>query len=287
VRAADGEHEQHGVQPDKGRGPARGVPEPPRGARRQRDRREARDDGERLECPQPAGQTEWRRRIAEQREQRAIWGVLIRPADEREGFVARRLCGDVRVRVEPVQRAEPGKADVAKDVLREQRRSEQQDHVRGDDRRGDRPEWERLRGEQHERIARAHDQHQRLESPRAEAHAETLERAREPARPAARAGGHVLRRFAGDAGARQEHGHDDAEQPEQTERADRAGRALGPPLRGVAVASAQRFAGLNRRARRGRGDRHRLIVTSTRRQACGRKCRIPSQARVTLAGPRR
>jgi hypothetical protein len=41
---------------------------------------------------------------------------------------------------------------------------------------------------------------------------------------------------------------------------------------------------VDRRARRGRGDRHRLIVTSSRRQACGGKCRIPSQARVTLAG---
>jgi hypothetical protein len=193
----------------------------------------------------------------------------------------------VRVRVETVQRTEPGEADVAEDVLREQRRPEQQDHVRREDRRSDRPERQRLRSQQHERIARAHDQRQRLESSRAEAHAESLERAGEPARPAARARGHVLRRFSGCTGARQEDGDDDTEQPEQPERANESRRALRGALPSVAAAlPAQGPGSMNWRARRGRGDRHRLIVTSTRRQACGRKCRIPSQARVTLAGPR-
>jgi hypothetical protein len=105
VRAADREHEQHRVQPDKCSRPARGVPEPARSARRQRDRGEARGDGERLERPQAARQAERRRRVAEQREQRPIRGVLIGPADEREDFVARCLSGDVCVRVETVQRA--------------------------------------------------------------------------------------------------------------------------------------------------------------------------------------
>jgi hypothetical protein len=284
VRAADGEHEQHRVQPDKCSRPACGVPEPHRSARRQRDRGEAREDRERLECPQRARQAEWRRRVAEEREQRAIRRALVGPADKREDFVARRLRGDVRVGVETVQRAEPGKADVAKDVLRKQRRSEQEDHVGREDRRGDRPERQRPGGEQHERVARAHDQRQRLKPPRAEADAEALEWAREPARPATRARGNVLRRFAGDAGARQEEGYDHAEQSEQSQRTDRRNRALRRARRCVATASARRSAGLNRRTRRGRGDRHRLIVTSTRGQACGGKCRIPSQARVTLAG---
>ena len=67
-----------------------------------------------------------------------------------------------------------------------------------------------------------------------------------------------------------------------------ASAASGPTI-GVAEFTNQTAAswgrgGVNRRARRGRGDRHRLIVTSSRRQACGGKCRIPSQARVTLAG---
>jgi hypothetical protein len=164
VRAADCEHEQHRVQPDERRCPARRVPEPARGPRHQRDGGQARDDGERLECPQRAGQPERRRRVAEQGEQRAVRRVLIRPADEREDFVAGCLRRDVRVGVEPVERPEPGEADVAEDVLGERRRPEQQDRVRGEDRREDRPERQRPRAEQHERVARAHDQRQRLKA---------------------------------------------------------------------------------------------------------------------------
>jgi hypothetical protein len=96
---ADREHEQHGVQPDEHRGPTCGASESPRGPRCQGDRSEARDEGEHLERPQPAGQTERCRRVAEQCEQRTVRRVLIRPAYEREDFVAGYLCGDVRVRV--------------------------------------------------------------------------------------------------------------------------------------------------------------------------------------------
>jgi hypothetical protein len=275
VCAADGRQEQHRVQPDERRGPARRVPEPAPRARDERDSAEARDDGERLERPQRTGQAERRRRVADQREQRAVRRVLVRPADEREDFVAGGLGGDVRVRVETVQRAEAGERYVAEDVLREQGRPEQQDQMCGEDRSGDRAQRQRPRAEQHECVARAHDQHQRLEAARAEAHAEALERAREPAGPAARARGYVLRRFAGSGGARQEDGDDDAEQAEQPERADEPGRALGRAAPGDAASvSAERVGGMDRRTRRGRGDRHRLIVTSSRRQACGRKCRI-------------
>jgi hypothetical protein len=117
VRAADGEHEQDRVQPDESRRPARRVPEPSGRARDQRDGREARDDRDRLERPQAAGEAERCCRVAEQREQRAVWRVLIRPADEREDFVAGGLRGHVRVRVEAVQRAEPREGRVTEDVL--------------------------------------------------------------------------------------------------------------------------------------------------------------------------
>jgi hypothetical protein len=285
VRAADREHEQHRVQPDERRRPTRRVPEPPCCARDKRDRGEARDGGQRLERPQRAGQAERRRRVAEQGEQRAVGGVLIGPADKREHFVAGGLRSDVRVWVETVQRAEPGEADVAEDVLGEQRRPEQQDHVRGEDRGGDRAERQRPRAEQHERVARAHDQRQRLEPAGAEAHAEALERTGEPARPPARVRGHVLRGFAGGAGARQEDGDEDADQPDRPERAEEPRWPLGRSRQGLAAGlPARGGGGVDRRARRGRGDRHRLIVTSSRKQACGGKCRIPSQARVTLAG---
>jgi hypothetical protein len=72
VRSADGEHEQHGVQPDERHGRAPRVTEAPGGAPDERDRPEARGDGERLERPQPAGEPERRSRVAQEREQRAV-----------------------------------------------------------------------------------------------------------------------------------------------------------------------------------------------------------------------
>jgi hypothetical protein len=117
VCTADREHKQHRVQPDECCRPARRVPEPSGCSCDQRDGGEARGDSDCLERPQAAGQAERRRRVAEQREQRAVRRVLIRPADEREDFVAGGLRGHVRVWVEAVQRAEPREADVAEDVL--------------------------------------------------------------------------------------------------------------------------------------------------------------------------
>jgi hypothetical protein len=117
VRPADREHEQDRVQPDECRRPASRVPEPSGRTRDQRDGGEARDDRDRLERPQAAGQAERCCRVAQQREQRTVRRVLVRPADEREDFVAGGLRGYVCVRVEAVQRAEPGEADVAEDVL--------------------------------------------------------------------------------------------------------------------------------------------------------------------------
>ena len=282
VRAADREHEQHRVEPDERARPAPRMAEPARGESDQRDRAETARDRDRLERPQRAADAERHGRVAEQREQRAVRRVLVRPAEEREHFVAGRLCGDVRVRVEPMQRAHPREADVAEHVLREQRRPEQQDHVRRRDRGGDRGEWERAREQQHEHVARAHDERQRLKAAGAERQVQPFERARQPRRPAAAARRHVLRRFAGCAGARQEDGDDHAEQPEQ---AERTRRARGPRLvrRARAAARTPRSGGdSDRRFGQGRGL-HQLIVTASREQASGWKGRIPSHARVTLA----
>ncbi len=118
--------------------------------------------------------------------------MLVRPTEEGEDFVARGLCGDVRVRIEAVQRAESREADVAEHVLGDQRRSEQEDCVGRHDGRRDRAQAERARGEQHEQVARAHDQAERLKAARADAQAETFERPSQPADPAAAARGHVL-----------------------------------------------------------------------------------------------
>jgi len=164
VSAADGEHEQHRVQPDERDRPAPRHADPLGRAPDQRDRAEARDHGERLERQQRAADAERHGRVAEQREQRAVRRVLVRPAEEREHFVARCLRGDVRVRVEAMQRAEAGKADVAEDVLGDQRRPEQQAHVREHDRDPQRAQRHRPRAQQNRDVARRHHQRQRLKA---------------------------------------------------------------------------------------------------------------------------
>ena len=259
VGAADGEHEQHRVQADEGRRPAPRLPETTGGTRDQRDGAEAGEHGQGLERPQPARDAERHEGVADQREQGAVGRVLVGPTEESEDFVARGLRGDVRVGVQAVQGTEPREADVAEDVLRDQRGSEQQDHVGGEDRRPDRAERKRAGGEEHAQVAGAHDQAERLKAARADAHAEPFERAGQPPDPAAAARGHVLRRLAGSARGRQEGRHDD---PEQAERPERPPPALRAAMCGLCAAARRVARGLARRAGRCRSDRHRLIVTA-------------------------
>lgn len=192
----------------------------------------------------------------------------------------------MRVRVETVQCAHAGKADIAEHVLGDQRRPQQQDRVCRDDREHERAHRQCTRAREHEQIARAHDQRQRLKAPGVEAHVQTRQRACQPRRPAATACRYVLRRFAGCSSAREEYRRNDAEQAEQPECAGRA-RVLAPhAVTASRSSSVERTPGASRRARRGRGGLHRLIVTSSRREAYGGKCRIPAYAHVTLAGGR-
>jgi hypothetical protein len=243
VRAAHGEHEQHGIEPDEGRRPAPRLSEAPRGHRDEHNGAEAREHGERLERPQPTGQAERHEGVADQREQRSVGGVLVGPAEEREDFVARRLRGDVRVGVEAVQRAEPGEADVAEHVLGDQRRPEQEDRVGRHHGRRDRAQAERARRQQHEQVARAHDQAERLKAARADAHAEPFQRPGQPADPAAAARGDVLRRFPRRAGRRQEGARDDAEQPEQSQCPQQPGAWRRRAARGGPTAAWERWRG--------------------------------------------
>ena len=77
--------------------------------------------------------------------------------------------GDVGVGVEAVQSAQAGEGQVAEHVLGDQRRSQQQDQVREHDRRRPARAGGSARAQrQHEQVARAHDQHQRLEAAAAE-----------------------------------------------------------------------------------------------------------------------
>jgi len=263
VRAADRQHEQHRVEPDECRRPSARLPEPARRARDERDRAEAGGNRHGFERPQAAGQAERRSRVAGQREQRPVGRVLVGPAEEIQHFVARRLRGHVRVRVQAVQRAQPGEAEIPEHVLGDQRRPEQQQGVGGDDRRDDRAHRQRARKRQHEQVARAHDQRQRLKAAPAERHAQALQRPGHPAGPAAAAPRHVLRRFAGGARHRQEDRHDDAQQADQAERARRRGGTAGGWVVRGPDAGLRAASGLGRRAGQGRSGRHRLIVTSS------------------------
>jgi hypothetical protein len=117
VRPANREHQQHRVQADERGRPARRVAKAPGRARHQRHRAEARDDRQRLERPQPARQPQRGDRVAHQREQRPVRGVQKRPADEVIGGVGGRFGGNVRVRVQSVQRPQTRERQIAEHVL--------------------------------------------------------------------------------------------------------------------------------------------------------------------------
>jgi hypothetical protein len=224
VRATDGQLEQHGVQAHEGHRPTRRLTEAVGRPRDQRHRSEARGDRQRLERPQPASERQRGGRIAREGEHRAVWRVLEGPADEREDRVGRRFGGDVRVGVQAVQGTHTGEAQVAEHVLRDQRRPEQQDRVRGDDCSDDRARGQRSCGQQHRQVARAHQQHRRLEAVAADADAQALQRAGHPVRPAAAAPGDVGGGSRGGAGRHEEDRRDDAEQAERAQRTQSAGR---------------------------------------------------------------
>ena len=218
VCAADRQHQQHRVQAHERRRPARRVAQARGRARDQRDRAEARDDRQRLERPQAAREAKRHQRVAEEREQRPVGGVLELPVDEPQHRVGGRFGGEVGVRVEAVQDAHACEREVAEDILGDQRRPQQQDRVGEHDRAGQRRRRQPPRDEQHEQVARAHDQHQRLEAAAGEAHAEPVQRTRQPRGPAAAARGDVLAGRRGGAGAHEKDARHDAAQPQRAER---------------------------------------------------------------------
>jgi hypothetical protein len=227
VGAADRVDEQHGVETDERGGPGRGVTEALGRARDQRDSGEARGDRDRFERPQPAGEPERGGRVARERERWTVGGVLKRPADEPVGAVGGRFRGDVRVRVEPVQGPDAGEREVAEHVLGDQRRPEQQRDVGEDDRRREDADREQAREPEHEQVARAHQQHQRLEAGARKPDAETPQRPRQPVGPAADAGRDVLRRAPSSTGREQERAREDAEQAERPKRTRERRSAAG------------------------------------------------------------
>ncbi len=192
VRAAHSQLEQHRVQADERGCPARRAAQPAGGPRDHRNGAEAGEHGDRLEGPQPPGDPERRRRVAREREQGPVRGMLEGPSDERKDRIGRRFGGDVGVGVQAVQRSHASEVQVAEHILRDQRRAQEQDHVRRHDRRHDRSQRQRPRRQQDRQVARAHDQRQGLKAGARDAHAEAFQGSRHPARPAAAARRNVL-----------------------------------------------------------------------------------------------
>ncbi len=224
VGPADRQLEQHGVQAHERHRPLPLAPQCVGGVADQRDRPQARERGDRLQRPQAAGQAERRERVAAEREQGAVGGVLEGPPHEREDRVPGRFGRDVRVGVQAVQGPEAGVAEVSEHVLGDERRPEQQDDVGGQDGRHQRPRRQRPGAYEHDQVAGAHDQVQGLEAVAAERGGEPAERPRQPRRPAPGAGGDVLGGCTGRAGAQQQHAREDSQQPD---RAQHPGRARG------------------------------------------------------------
>ena len=255
VGAADGEDEQHRVQSEEHGGERRRAAAALGRPRCQPHRKEAADGRQRFQRPQRAGQPERRRRVADEREQRAVRRMLERPADEAEDGVRGDLRRKVRVGVEPVQRSHPGERDVAEDVLGDQRRAEGQDHVCGDDRRGDPADRKRAGACQRQQVGAADDQHQRLETGAAELRAGPGQRAGQPTRPAAAVRRDIARRCL--CGVEHEH-EDRPHQREQRDRPRQPGEG-GQPVRG---GRAHRSRALRGCGRRWPGHLHVPILTA-------------------------
>ncbi len=224
VGAAHREHQQHRVQPHERSRPARGVAGAVGRRRDQGHGAETAGDRHALEDPQRTGDPERDGRVAREREQRTVGRMLEGPSHERVDRVGGGFGGDVGVWVQPVQRAHSREAQVAEDVLGDQRRPEEQDQVREHDGGGERRHRQGSRRHEHEHVARAHDQHQRLEAVPAEGRPQALKRPGQPARPPALAGGHEFRRFRRRVGAEQEDRGEHPEQPDGAQRAEHAAR---------------------------------------------------------------
>jgi hypothetical protein len=185
--------------------------------------------------------------------------MLEGPSHEREDRIGRCFGGDVRVGVQAVQRPHAGEVQVAEDILGDQRRAEEQGHVRRHDRHHDRAQRQRPSGQQDCQVARAHDQRQCLKAAARDAHTEAFQRPCHPARPAAAARRNVLRGPARGAGREKEDRRYDAEQPQRAQGAQRARAIAEATARGECVG---RIWSDSDAVRWARGE-HRLIVAST------------------------
>ena len=174
VRAADGKLQKHRIQADEhGRHLGR-VSHLACSARRQGNRRKAARDSKQLKGPKAAAEPERSKRIGAEREQGPVGGMLKRPTNERKDGVGWSFRRDVGVGIQSVQHAQASKLEVAKDVLRDERWTEQQQQVGRQDRKYDRLARQDACGEQRGNVAGAHQKRQHLEAGGADATLESV-----------------------------------------------------------------------------------------------------------------
>ena len=176
VRAADRQHQKHGVQAEEGQSERARAAEAPGGGGGEPDRPEAGECRHGLQRPQAAGRPERRGGVAGKREQRSVGRMLEGPADEAEHRVARGFRREMGVGVQAVQRAHAREGEIAEDVLGDQRRAEQQDHVGRHHRCRKGGQRKRPRGDERHQVAGADRQHQHLEATLPELRADAAQR---------------------------------------------------------------------------------------------------------------
>ena len=239
VGAADGQHQQDGVQADVGGRHGGRASRPLGRPRRQPDGQQARQGGQGFRRPQPGAEPQRREGVAGEGEQGPVGGALQRPADEGEGRVRGGLGGDVRVGVQAVQGAHAGVVQVAEDVLGDQRRPQRHRQMGQDDPADQQRRRQPPGARQSQQVARAGAQHQDLEVGRAEPRAKARQRSGQPGEPAAGVGWHE----AGGPGGGLRSQHDQRSEQQQDAgaaepspgcaggRRCRRGRSLPRPLR--------------------------------------------------------
>ena len=144
--------------------------------------------------------------------------MLERPADERKDDVGWSFRRDVGVGVQPMQHAEASELEVAKDVLGDERRTEQQQQVGRQDRKHDCLAGQDRCGEQRSNVAGAHRERQHLEAGGADAKREPVQGTAQPARPAPDARWDIGRGATGGPGRHAKDAHDDAKQTGDADR---------------------------------------------------------------------
>ena len=198
MRAAHVVDQQQRVEADEQYGGQRIPAQEPRGAPHEPDDPERRGTRHGLQDPQSGRHSERRQWIGEQRENRPVDRLRTVRSRVAEHRVAHDRHRRVRVGIEPVVRAEPRVRDVGEDVLGEERRRQQKQHVEADDRADPDARRQVANARQHGDIEREREPQARVEErsrqrPVRAGQPREAKRPEQPARRAARGGEHDVR----------------------------------------------------------------------------------------------